>query len=205
MAGRQKKNKTPKHHKKKDQTNSKNQATVTNYSFTSKATQAKHFKLTLCQISARSSSDFFSSPLLRGGKSVSPHPAQPGNSHGWHQGRLERPSATPPWEEEECQGWPHDGGDTKSRVWSTRLVWRSAARMSFGEPSGATGLQYLEEPLEGRIRDGVDFENIFLLVIIPVFDQHHGVNEGVHGRQLGVCRRKVCVKLITTKHTAVAL
>lgn len=53
--------------------------------------------------------------------------------------------------------------------------------------SRPTGPQYLEVPLEGRVGDGVDLKKIFLLVAVP--DQHHGVNEGVDGRQLGVWRR----------------
>lgn len=57
-------------------------------------------------------------------------------------------------------------------------------------------MQYLEEPLEGRVGDVVDLENVLLLVIvtillviITIFNQHHGVNEGVHSRQLGVWSR----------------
>lgn len=58
-------------------------------------------------------------------------------------------------------------------------------------------MQYLEEPLEGRVGDVVDLENVLLLamvtillIIVTIFNQHHGVNEGVHSRQLGVWSRK---------------
>lgn len=72
--------------------------------------------------------------------------------------------------------------------------------MFTGEQSG--GLQYLEEPLEGRVGDGVDFENIFLLVIVTVFNQHHGVDEGVNGRQLGVWRRNKQRSMVKKKNCA---
>lgn len=55
--------------------------------------------------------------------------------------------------------------------------------------SGPTALHYLEEPLEGRIGDVVDLENVLLLAIVNIFNQHHGVDEGVHSRQLGVWKK----------------
>lgn len=48
------------------------------------------------------------------------------------------------------------------------------------------GLQYLKVPLEGRVGNAVDLEHVLWLFILILLFQNHGVNEGVHSRQLGI-------------------
>lgn len=49
-------------------------------------------------------------------------------------------------------------------------------------------MQYLEVPLELRVGKVVDLEHVLLFSIFIFLYQHHGVNERVHSRQLGIWR-----------------